>query len=108
MVWGTKSRQERGYGKDWDKLRKQAIERDKGLCQACLKENKITPGKDVDHITSRARAKQLGWRKERTESLSNVQFLCRSHHLAKTEQEQGKTKHAPKPRIGADGWPITD
>lgn len=108
MPWGTKSRQERDYGSSWEKLRKLVIARDKGLCQSCLKEGRITPGKDVDHIVSRAKAKQLGWSKEATESLSNTQYLCRPHHLAKTEQEQGKTKHAPKPRIGADGWPITD
>lgn len=106
MPWGLKSRHERSYGKEWERLRKLVIERDKGLCQACLKENRITPGKDVDHIVSRAKARQLGWSKESTESLSNAQYLCRSHHLAKTEQEQGKTKHAAKPRIGADGWPI--
>lgn len=107
MIWGTKSRHERNYGYAWERLRKQTIERDKGLCQMCLKEGRTTPGKDVDHIVSRAKAKQLGWSKERTESLSNTQFLCRNHHLAKTEEEQGKTKHAPKPTIGEDGWPIT-
>lgn len=50
MPWGTKSRHERNYGYAWEKLRKQTIERDKGLCQMCLKEGRITPGKDVDHI----------------------------------------------------------
>lgn len=106
MAWGSKSRQERGYGAEWDRLRKKVIERDKGLCQACIKEGRVTPGKDVDHVVSRARAKQLGWSKERTECLANTQYLCRPCHLAKTEREQGKTKHAPRPTYGADGWPI--
>lgn len=106
MTWGTKSRQERSYGAAWEKLRKLAIERDKGLCQMCLKEGRVTLGKDVDHIVSRAKAKQLGWSTERTESLANVQYICRAHHLKKTEEEQGKKKNPPRPKIGPDGWPI--
>lgn len=105
--WGTKSRQERSYGAAWERLRKLTIARDKGLCQMCLKENRITPGKDVDHVVSRAEAKRRGWSEAATESLANTQYLCRSHHLAKTEEEQGKTKRPPKPTIGADGWPIS-
>ena len=104
--WGTKSRHERNYGYAWEKLRKKVIERDKGLCQPCLKANRITRFQAVDHITSRARAKQLGWPESRTESVDNCQCICDDCHSKKTEEEQGKTKHAPKPRIGADGWPI--
>jgi 5-methylcytosine-specific restriction enzyme A len=106
MPWGTKTRQERSYGAAWEKLRKLTIARDKGLCQMCLKEGRVTRGKDVDHIVSRAKAKQMGWSDERTESLANTQYLCRDHHLAKTEQEQGKTKRPPRPKIGPDGWPV--
>lgn len=106
MPWGSKTRQERNYGSAWEKLRKLTIARDKGLCQMCLKEGRVTRGKDVDHIVSRAKAKQMGWSDERTESLANTQYLCREHHLAKTEQEQGKTKRPPRPKIGPDGWPV--
>lgn len=106
MVWGTLSRQARGYGKEWTALRKKVIERDKGLCQICLPKGRVHPGKDVDHKVSKARAKQLGWSKEQTEAMSNLWYVCREEHLKKTEEEQGKTKHAPKPQIGADGWPI--
>lgn len=108
MVWGTKSRQERGYGAAWERLRKKVIERDKGLCQICLAKGIVHPGKDVDHKVSKARAKQLGWTKEQTEAMSNLWYICRDEHLKKTEEEQGKTKHAPKPRIGPDGWPIPE
>jgi len=106
MPWGPKTRQERGYGAAWEKLRKKVIERDKGLCQPCLKQGRVTRFQAVDHITSRARAKQLGWSKERTESEANCQCICDPCHAVKTEEEQGKKKHAPKPQIGPDGWPI--
>lgn len=107
-MWGTKSRQERDYGPEWERLRKRAIDRDQRLCQPCLKEGRVTIFQAVDHIMSRANAKRLGWSRERTESLENVQCICDPCHLKKTEQEQGKKKHAPKPRIGLDGWPIED
>lgn len=108
MAWGTKSRQERGYGSQWEKLRKLVIERDKGLCQICLKQGRYTPGKDVDHIISKAEAKRRGWTQAQTDALSNLAYACRPCHLAKTEAEQGKTKRAPLPKIGIDGWPISE
>lgn len=106
MVWGLKSRQERGYGASWDRVRKVVIERDKGLCQMCLQKNRITPGKDVDHKKPKAECARLRWTKAQTDHPSNLWYLCRQCHLQKTEEEQGKTKHAPKPTIGEDGWPI--
>jgi 5-methylcytosine-specific restriction protein A len=106
-MWGTKSRQERGYGKEWTALRKKVIERDKGLCQICLPKGIVHPGKDVDHKVSKARAKQLGWTKSQTDSMGNLWYICREEHLKKTEEEQSKKKHAPRPTIGPDGWPIT-
>lgn len=106
MAWGTRSRQERGYNYQWEKMRKIVIERDKGLCQMCLAKNRITPGKDVDHKKSKAECKRLGWSKEATDSPNNLWYLCRPCHLAKTEEEQGKTKRPPKQKIGEDGWPV--
>ena len=106
-MWGSKSRHERGYGLEWTRLRKQVIERDKGLCQICLEKGIVHLGKDVDHKVSKARAAQLGWSKAQTEALSNLWYICRAEHLKKTEEEQGKTKRPPKPTIGADGWPTS-
>ena len=104
--WGSKSRHERGYDSLWTKVRKVVIERDKGLCQMCLKEGRITPGRDVDHKIPKAKTKRLGWTREQQDHPSQLWLLCVPCHKTKTEEEQGKTKHAPKPRIGADGWPI--
>lgn len=106
MAWGSESRQKRGYGKEWEALRKQVIQRDKGLCQPCLRKGIVTKFYAVDHITSRAQAKRLGWSKERTEHPSNCQCICDPCHLQKTEEEQGKTKRAPLPQIGLDGFPV--
>lgn len=106
MAWGTLSRQERGYDKDWDAVRKVVIARDKGLCQMCLKDGRVTPGRDVDHKKSKAECKRLGWNRKQMDNPSNLWYLCHPCHLAKTEKEQGKTKHAPKPTIGLDGWPV--
>lgn len=106
MVWGTKSRQERGYDASWDRVRKVVIERDKGLCQMCLKHNRITPGRDVDHKIPKAKTSRMGWTRAQQDHPDQLWLLCVPCHKAKTEEEQGKTKHAPKPRIGADGWPI--
>lgn len=105
-MWGKLSRHQRGYGSSWDKLRKVVIERDKGLCQMCIKAGRITPGKEVDHIVSKAEAKRLGWTTAQMDGLSNLKLCCPPCHAAKTEEEQGKTKRPPKPTIGADGWPI--
>lgn len=107
-MWGSKSRHERGYDSQWSKVRKIVIERDKGLCQMCLAEGRINPGRDVDHKIPKAKTKLMGWTREQQDHPDQLWYLCKNHHLAKTEQEQGKTKHAPKPRIGADGWPISD
>lgn len=106
MTWGTKTRQERGYGAEWEKLRQQTIKRDKGLCQQCIREGRVTIGKDVDHVVSRAEAHRRGWSKERTECLANTQYLCKPCHDVKTEAEQGKKKRPPMPKIGVDGYPI--
>jgi 5-methylcytosine-specific restriction endonuclease McrA len=80
------------------------IERAKGLCENCARKGKVTMGKDVDHITSKARAKKLGWSDEKVDNLSNLQLLCHLCHLKKTAEETGRT-YRPKVRIGLDGWP---
>lgn len=85
--WSEKSRHERGYGKEWDRLRKVVILRDKGLCQPCREEGRATPANIVDHILNKASGG--------TDDLSNLRVICRAHHDAKTIAERG---HQPRQR----------
>lgn len=105
MVWGLKSRHERGYGTAWTKVRKIVMERDKGLCQPSLKKGLIVRATEVDHIVSKAKAKRMGWTDAQIDHPSNLQAISAEEHKRKTKEEVGAT-YKPKPRIGPDGWPI--
>lgn len=76
------SRQSRGYGAAWDKLRKQILLRDNGLCQPCLEQDVITPAKQVDHIVAKAHGG--------TDDESNLQAICVACHKAKTAKESAR------------------
>ena len=45
----TRKGYERLYGADWDKRRREVWERDKGICQLCLKPVPFGPTMDADH-----------------------------------------------------------
>jgi len=80
------SRHERGYGWAWTKLRKRILERDGGLCQPCLREDRITLATAVDHIVSKSEGG--------TDDESNLQAICNDCHDAKTalESARGRSK----------------
>jgi len=63
--------------KRWREIRKIALNRDKGLCIWCFKENRIEPAVIVDHIVE---IKDGGAKWD----LENLQCLCRSCHNKKT------------------------
>jgi 5-methylcytosine-specific restriction protein A len=107
MAWGSKSRHERGYGAAWVKLRARVLQRDCGLCQVCKRAGRVTIATQVDHIVSKANATRLKWTPAQIDHENNCQSICGPCHLAKTEEEQGKTKHKPV-RIGVDGFPIEE
>jgi len=67
---------------EWEKVRKQAMIRDYGLCQDCLKENRITPADVVDHI----KPIRHFWHLRLT--LENLRCLCNRHHAAKTAEDR--------------------
>ncbi|KLU13985.1 HNH endonuclease [Xenorhabdus griffiniae] len=75
-----KNRHERGYGSKWDKLRASVKQRDKQLCQQCLRGGRAVTGVTVDHITPKAHGG--------TDELSNLQLLCWSCHKRKTATER--------------------
>lgn len=107
MAWSKLSRHERGYGKEWDKKRLRILVRDAGQCQCAECKKKVVPltANEVDHIVSKAKAKQMGWTDEQIEADSNLQSLNPDCHKRKTAEEQGKSLR-PKVRIGTDGFPI--
>lgn len=79
---------ERGYGYWWRKLRAVILRRDDGLCVPCRKAGCITTATEVDHITSKAQAKRLGWTKEQMDAHENLQSICEACHRAKTAIER--------------------
>lgn len=104
MAWSKLSRQERGYGAAWDKVRKVVLARDCGLCQVCAKAARVTPAKAVDHIVSKAKGEKLQWSQARIDDPSNLQSICDPCHAAKSLKEEGKSE--ARAAIGADGWPV--
>lgn len=106
MPWSNESRQSRGYGPEWEKVRKQVIARAKGLCENCARNGRVAMGRDVDHVVSKASAKVLGWSQAKMDHPSNLQYLCVPCHKEKTAAEQGRTLRPPKVQIGLDGWPV--
>ncbi len=99
--WGNKkgTRQDRGYGKFWGKLRKHAINRDKGLCQVCLRSGRLKSFDEVDHIKPKAFGGQ--------DELENLQCICSECHQLKTSDEAASAKgYRIRPVVGSDGWPV--
>lgn len=70
--------------KEWELVRQQVLIRDKGLCQDCLDEQRITTADVVDHI----KPLRLFWHLRLT--LSNLRPLCHMHHNRKTVEDKRK------------------
>ena len=75
-----KTASQRGYGSQWRALRTVALERDKHLCQECLKKGRYVTATTVDHIIAKAHGG--------SDNLSNLQSLCNSCHKFKTARER--------------------
>jgi 5-methylcytosine-specific restriction enzyme A len=96
MAWGHReSRQARGYGRNWERLRERVVDRDNGACVACEAQGRATPGAEVDHIIPKAKGGD--------DSMGNLRLLCTPCHRQKTAEDNGG-----KPRLAfdADGWPV--
>lgn len=75
-----KTSSQRGYGAQWRKLRAIALERDRYLCQECLKKGLYVSATTVDHIIAKAHGG--------SDDLSNLQSLCDVCHKTKTAKER--------------------
>ena len=73
------NRHQRGYGKQWDKLRLVILRRDNYLCQHCKSNGHMVAAKDVDHIIPKS---QGG-----TDSTNNLMSLCSECHKHKSSKE---------------------
>jgi len=71
---------QRGYDSTWRRLRRMVLNREP-LCRECLKEGRLTPATEVDHIIPLASGG--------TNDLENLQPLCHSCHSRKTAKEDG-------------------
>lgn len=71
---------ERGYGADWRKARRAAMERTNWLCVDCLEAGRTTPAVDGHHIEKVRDARHL-----RLE-VGNVMPLCKACHDVRTKR----------------------
>jgi len=90
MAWSKESRQSRGYGAEWDRIRRRILKRDAGICQPCKKLGRIHIGTHVDHIVSKAKAQAMRWTKAQIDADSNLQCINAECHKAKTAEETGR------------------
>lgn len=72
------------HSKEWKRVRRVALIRDKHLCQHCLAKKRITPADVVDHVVP----VRVDWNKRL--SLNNLQSLCNSCHNKKTAEDKKK------------------
>lgn len=95
------TRQERGYGAAWQRLRDVVMRRDCYLCQPCQRQGKLTLAKEVDHI--------LPKHKGGTDALDNLSAICKACHAEKTAREaaeaQGRTLKK-RLKFDSQGFPI--
>lgn len=72
------------YGWAWQKLRKQVLQRDRSLCQSCLKAGRSEVAKEVDHI--------VPIHLNGTDELTNLQSLCSPCHRTKSALEGQRSR----------------
>jgi 5-methylcytosine-specific restriction protein A len=102
LAWnhGGKTRQQRGYGRDHERMRA-LLKRTVILCEECSRQGRTTPGTHADHIVPLA--------KGGTGDRSNYQLLCASCHALKSIHDQGKNPRLRRRRtIDVTGWPIEE
>lgn len=78
-----RSRQERGYGVDHDRMRARILV-EEPLCRECAKNNRITATEVADHIVPKAEGG--------TDDRENYQGLCRPCDIAKTAREAARAR----------------
>lgn len=93
---GGKTSSQRGYGAEWQKLRRQVLD-DDPLCRVCREQGRTTLATAVDHIKPKAKGGTDAW--------DNLRPICDPCHRVKTIEDQGKAAR-PRKTIGLDGWSV--
>lgn len=72
---------DRGYGKEWQKLRKLKLQMEP-LCRICLANGRAEPATEVDHIIPKPQTENAAMY-----TLEELQSLCKSCHSSKSARE---------------------
>ncbi len=72
---------------EWKKVRRFAVSRANGLCEACKKKGKVTKGREVDHIIELTDTNKHDW--NIAYNPSNLQLLCPDCHNHKHDRSIG-------------------
>lgn len=102
------SRHERGYGSEWDKIRKLIMVRDDGLCQPCMRANRITVATQVDHVINKAEWKIAHGSLTGVDAQTNLQAICGDCHKTKTQSESTQARRGrggKKPPLASASGP---
>ena len=88
MSWRTKNRPE---AKIWGATRLKVLDRDSWACVMCGKKGLL----EVDHVLPIEDGGELY-------TLTNLQCLCRSHHIEKTKLENQRRQSKPEVQAWLD------
>lgn len=104
MAWPKTSRQSRGYGAQWDRIRARVLKRDGHVCvcENCKRAGRVLPATHVDHIVSKARWLAMHGNLDGVDVDTNLQSMNVDCHNLKTMLEKG---HQPEPGCDLNGWP---
>lgn len=91
------SRHKRGYGVEWDRLREQVRVDAAGLCQPCLAVGVVHEGHHCDHRVSKGEWKRVHGTLAGVDDRSNLQWINRDCHAAKTAIDRLRAAGADVP-----------
>lgn len=72
---------------EWSRVRRYVISRADGLCESCIRDKKVKPGKEVDHIIELTDNNKHDW--NIAYNPENLQYLCSDCHNHKHDRSIG-------------------
>lgn len=94
------TRQERGYGADWDRRRLRILKRDCGICQCeeCKSLNRLLSATQVDHRINKAEWRRQFGSLAGVDDDSNLRAINADCHKRKTAREAAQGRGGEKSR----------